>query len=58
VKADVRTAFFEKKAAKKLLLLRAVTIAGAWRRGIGYRRGTVYSKSFLVLFFKKELLAS
>jgi general secretion pathway protein H len=46
---EIRTAFFEKKAAKKLLLT-----ADCSNRFATTRR----SKSFLVLFFKKERLAS
>jgi hypothetical protein len=46
--AVLRTTFFEKKVAKKLLLLRAVAHPLPQP---GMR------KSFLVLFFKKERLA-
>jgi hypothetical protein len=44
-----RPAFFEKKAAKKLLLIRASGDA---------THAAQIKKSFLVLFFKKELLPS
>jgi hypothetical protein len=45
----VSTAFFEKKAAKKLLVLRDVAQAVPT---------PAVSKSFLLLFFKKEALSS
>jgi general secretion pathway protein H len=48
-KKDVSTAFFEKKAAKKLLRLRALATT---------LPKPAVSKSFLVLFFKKEPLAT
>jgi hypothetical protein len=44
-----RTSFFEKKEAKKLLLF------WAWGVGVDTAHNPA-SKSFLVLFFKKELL--
>jgi hypothetical protein len=45
---QVRSSFFEKKEPKKLLLLRALATPSPQ---------PPVSKSFLVLFFKKELLA-
>jgi hypothetical protein len=45
---EASTSFFEKKEAKKLLLL--------WAMGVSQARAKT-NKSFLVLFFKKELLS-
>jgi hypothetical protein len=49
VKSEARPSFFEKKEVKKLLLLRALAPALPL---------PPISKSFLVLFFKKEPLPS
>jgi hypothetical protein len=46
--SKVSTTFFEKKVAKKLFVLWALALAAPQPAG---------NKSFLVLFFKKELLA-
>jgi hypothetical protein len=47
----VRPSFFEKKEAKKLLLPRPRVVAAARPNGM-----VQSSKSFLLLFFKKEAL--
>jgi hypothetical protein len=50
MKTEARSSFFERKEAKKLL--------GRYRAGVARARVTApFSRSFLLLFFKKEGLA-